>query len=133
MLDLHRNAVVVDCHNDLPVMLPAHHRRWGRDDHFAQWAIPELRAGGVDVQDTAGEFGILCPNPVSSARWRLKDPAWRDKNCSSMTVNGRLCEFASSIILVRPYAIADRPRPVQRMQQQRADRRERCRPTATIG
>jgi membrane dipeptidase len=50
MPDLHRDAVVVDCHNDLPVMLPEHHRRWGRADHFASWAIPELRAGGVDVQ-----------------------------------------------------------------------------------
>jgi membrane dipeptidase len=50
VLDLHRDAVVVDCHNDLPVMLPAHHRRWGRDDHFGAWAIPELRAGGVNVQ-----------------------------------------------------------------------------------
>lgn len=50
MRDLHRDAVVVDCHNDLPVMLPAHHRRWGRGDHFGRWAVPELRAGGVDVQ-----------------------------------------------------------------------------------
>lgn len=50
MLDLHRDAIVVDCHNDLPVMLPAHHRRWGNTRHFADWAIPELRAGGVNVQ-----------------------------------------------------------------------------------
>lgn len=47
---LHQDAIVVDCHNDLPVMLPAYHRAWGRTNHFREWVIPQLRAGGVDVQ-----------------------------------------------------------------------------------
>jgi membrane dipeptidase len=50
MLDLHRAAVVIDCHNDLPVMLPAYQRGWGQPTYFADWALPELRAGGVNVQ-----------------------------------------------------------------------------------
>jgi membrane dipeptidase len=47
---LHQDAVIVDCHNDLPVMTTAFHRKWGRMDHFREWVIPQLRAGGVDVQ-----------------------------------------------------------------------------------
>src|SRR5689334_18822226 len=50
MADLHHDAIVVDCHNDLPVMLPAFHRRWGRTEHFREWVVPELRTGGVNVQ-----------------------------------------------------------------------------------
>src|SRR5262245_23940372 len=31
-------------------MTPAFHRKWGRTNHFREWVIPQLRAGGVDVQ-----------------------------------------------------------------------------------
>src|SRR5687767_1564258 len=47
---LHHDAIVVDCHNDLPVMVVDHYRQNGQPQHFREWAIPELRAGGVDVQ-----------------------------------------------------------------------------------
>ena len=47
--DLHRDAVVVDTHNDL-ILLVDHHDRRGRTDHFVRFWLPELRAGGVDVQ-----------------------------------------------------------------------------------
>src|SRR4051812_46105849 len=50
MSTLHFDAVVVDCHNDLPVMLVEHYRQHDRPDHFAEWAIPELRTGGVGGQ-----------------------------------------------------------------------------------
>jgi membrane dipeptidase len=46
---LHDNAAVVDCHNDL-ILLVAHHRERGRADYFRDHWIPELRRGGVDVQ-----------------------------------------------------------------------------------
>ncbi len=41
--------MVVDCHNDL-IMLVTHHRELGRTDYMAEHGIPELRRGGVDVQ-----------------------------------------------------------------------------------
>jgi len=47
---LHLDAVVVDCHDDLPVMLMDWHRRLGDSEYFAREAIPLLRDGGVDVQ-----------------------------------------------------------------------------------
>ena len=46
---LHDDSVVVDCHNDL-ILLVAYHREHGRTDYFRDWWIPELRRGGVDVQ-----------------------------------------------------------------------------------
>lgn len=48
-LELHRDAVVVDTHNDLlcsVVIRPVH--RWG--EYFRDNWLPQLRAGGVDVQ-----------------------------------------------------------------------------------
>src|SRR5205807_8877757 len=47
--DLHRDAVVVDCHNGL-ILLVDHFDRRGKPEHFAEFWLPELRAGGVDVQ-----------------------------------------------------------------------------------
>lgn len=49
MPNLHTDAVVVDLHNDL-VLLVDHFDRRGRPDYFAEFWLPELRAGGVDVQ-----------------------------------------------------------------------------------
>ncbi len=46
---LHEDAVVVDCHNDL-ILLVARKRQVGQPDHFADYWLPELRNGGVDVQ-----------------------------------------------------------------------------------
>jgi membrane dipeptidase len=46
---LHRDATVVDTHNDL-ILLVDHFDRRDQPDHFAQFWLPELRAGGVDVQ-----------------------------------------------------------------------------------
>lgn len=45
---LHRDAVVVDCHNDL-MLLVARDRALGRPDTFRTRWIADLRAGGVDV------------------------------------------------------------------------------------
>lgn len=45
----HADAVVVDLHNDL-ILLVDHFDRRGRPDYFAEFWLPELRAGGVDVQ-----------------------------------------------------------------------------------
>lgn len=47
--DLHRNAVVVDTHNDL-ILLVDHFDRRGQRQHFGEFWLPELRRGGVDVQ-----------------------------------------------------------------------------------
>jgi membrane dipeptidase len=46
---LHHDAVVVDCHNDL-ILLLARKQALGIEGHFADYWLPELRAGGVDVQ-----------------------------------------------------------------------------------
>ncbi|MEU5863264.1 membrane dipeptidase [Nonomuraea sp. NPDC047529] len=46
---LHGDAVVVDTHNDL-ILLVDHFDRREQPDHFARFWLPELRAGGVDVQ-----------------------------------------------------------------------------------
>ena len=46
---LHDDAVVVDCHNDL-ILLVDRKRAVGEPDHFARYWLPELRAGGVNVQ-----------------------------------------------------------------------------------
>ena len=50
---LHRDATVVDCHNDLPVLLLMRNREFGDDAIAEYWRerwVPELRDGGVDVQ-----------------------------------------------------------------------------------
>jgi membrane dipeptidase len=46
---LHRDAVVADCHNDL-ILLVDHFDQRGNPSHFKDFWLPELRAGGVDVQ-----------------------------------------------------------------------------------
>ncbi len=46
---LHAEATVVDTHNDL-ILLVDHFDRRQRPRHFAEFWLPELRAGGVDVQ-----------------------------------------------------------------------------------
>ena len=48
-VDLHRDAVVVDAHNDL-LLTVAWRRTRGEDDHFGDYWLPRMRAGGVDVQ-----------------------------------------------------------------------------------
>src|SRR3954451_23245982 len=47
--DLHRDAVVADTHNDL-ILLVDHFDKRDQRTHFADFWLPELRAGGVDVQ-----------------------------------------------------------------------------------
>jgi membrane dipeptidase len=47
--ELHKRAIVVDCHNDL-IVLVAHHKGHGRTTYFRDHWLPELRRGGVDVQ-----------------------------------------------------------------------------------
>ncbi len=46
---LHAESVVVDLHNDL-ILLVDHFDHRARPDYFADFWLPELRAGGVDVQ-----------------------------------------------------------------------------------
>lgn len=46
---LHDDAVVVDTHNDL-ILLVDHHDQRARRDHFGEFWLPQLRSGGVDVQ-----------------------------------------------------------------------------------
>jgi membrane dipeptidase len=46
---LHHDATVVDTHNDL-ILLVDHFDRRSQPDHFADYWLPQLRAGGVDVQ-----------------------------------------------------------------------------------
>jgi membrane dipeptidase len=51
--ELHRAAVVVDAHNDLPVLLLLRNRELGDQGSKHYWSehwVPEARAGGVDVQ-----------------------------------------------------------------------------------
>jgi membrane dipeptidase len=51
--DIHRDAVVVDAHNDLPVLLLLRNRGLGAQGAERYWSerwVPEARAGGVDVQ-----------------------------------------------------------------------------------
>jgi membrane dipeptidase len=46
---LHDDAVVVDTHNDL-ILVVDHFDRRQQSDHFGAFWLPQLRAGGVDVQ-----------------------------------------------------------------------------------
>jgi membrane dipeptidase len=49
---LHRDAVVVDAHNDLPILLLMHNqtlRDEGLANYWQERWVPELRSGGVDV------------------------------------------------------------------------------------
>jgi membrane dipeptidase len=46
---IHNEATVVDTHNDL-ILLVDHFDRRLQPSHFADFWLPELRAGGVDVQ-----------------------------------------------------------------------------------
>src|SRR5262245_2885200 len=46
---MHHGRVVVDCHNDL-ILSVARKREMGVPDYFGRYWLPELRAGGVDVQ-----------------------------------------------------------------------------------
>jgi membrane dipeptidase len=46
---LHQAATVADCHNDL-ILLVDHFDKREQPNHFAEFWLPELRAGGVDVQ-----------------------------------------------------------------------------------
>jgi membrane dipeptidase len=51
--ELHRDAVVVDAHNDLPVLLLLRNSELGDQGVGRYWSehwVPEARAGGVDVQ-----------------------------------------------------------------------------------
>jgi membrane dipeptidase len=51
--EIHREAVVVDAHNDLPVLLLLRNRELGENGVERYWSerwLPEARAGGVDVQ-----------------------------------------------------------------------------------
>ena len=48
-LDLHAKSTVVDCHNDL-ILLVDHYDHRGKPEHFEEFWLPELRAGGVNVQ-----------------------------------------------------------------------------------
>jgi membrane dipeptidase len=47
--ELHQEAVVVDTHNDL-ILLVDHFDKRAQPNHFGEFWLPELRAGGVDVQ-----------------------------------------------------------------------------------
>jgi membrane dipeptidase len=46
---LHHDATVVDTHNDL-ILLVDHFDQRDQPNHFREFWLPELRAGGVDVQ-----------------------------------------------------------------------------------
>jgi membrane dipeptidase len=51
--EIHRDAVVVDAHNDLPVLLLLRNEELGEQGAARYWSerwVPEARAGGVDVQ-----------------------------------------------------------------------------------
>src|SRR5919204_5454952 len=51
--EIHRDAVVVDAHNDLPVLLLLRNQELGEQGAKRYWSerwVPEARAGGVDVQ-----------------------------------------------------------------------------------
>jgi membrane dipeptidase len=51
--ELHRDAVVVDAHNDLPVLLLLRNRELGDQGFDRYWSehwVPEAREGGVNVQ-----------------------------------------------------------------------------------
>ncbi|HLX78681.1 MAG TPA: membrane dipeptidase [Acidimicrobiales bacterium] len=47
--ELHADAIVVDTHNDLMLLVDFHDERLRRDT-FQEYWLPQLRAGGVDVQ-----------------------------------------------------------------------------------
>jgi len=64
--ELHRDALVVETHNDL-ILLVDHYDRKSDFGHFGDFWIPELRNGGVDVQ-------VL---PICLEDWHQSDGALR--------------------------------------------------------
>ena len=46
---LHHDAVVADCHNDL-ILLVDHFDNRGNRKHFEEFWLPELKAGGINIQ-----------------------------------------------------------------------------------
>ncbi len=66
---LHSDAVVVDAHNDLPVLLLLRNSELGEQGAARYWSerwVPEARAGGVDVQ----VLPIYVPPEVAEASLR---------------------------------------------------------------
>jgi membrane dipeptidase len=67
--ELHRSAVVVDAHNDLPVMMLLRNARLGNHKVERYWQdvwVPEAREGGLDVQ----VLPIYCAPSVAEASLR---------------------------------------------------------------
>jgi membrane dipeptidase len=96
--DLHRDAIVVDCHNDL-IMTCAHLAMLRERATFAQRWIPELRAGGVDVQVVP--IWTESTNPESSLRMALQHISafYRevDANASLVAACGTGSEIHSAV------------------------------------
>src|SRR6266516_5663499 len=66
---LHRDAVVVDAHNDLPVLMLLRNARLGNHKAERYWRdvwVPEARAGGLDMQ----VLPIYCAPNVAEASLR---------------------------------------------------------------
>src|SRR5437588_9601021 len=67
--ELHRDAVVVDAHNDLPVLMLLRNARLGNHKAERYWRdvwVPEARQGGLDVQ----VLPIYCAPTVAEASLR---------------------------------------------------------------
>ncbi len=67
--ELHRDAVVVDAHNDLPMLMLLRNARLGNHKVEHYWRdvwVPEAREGGVDVQ----VLPIYCSPSVAEASLR---------------------------------------------------------------
>jgi membrane dipeptidase len=74
---MHQDALVVDCHNDL-LLICSRHPPARQADHFREVWLPQLHAGGVDVQ-VLPVFVEPDHRPEGALRQtlRLVETAWR--------------------------------------------------------
>jgi len=89
---LHNDAIVVDCHNDIPMSLALGGLIGDRATLKHRW-IPELRAGGVDVQVMPIYAGDEPPETALRASLfqlqRVRDEVADNQNDAAICIDGR--------------------------------------------
>ncbi len=92
---LHDAAVVVDAHHDL-LLLVARDRLYGEEDSFHRRWIPELRAGGVDVQVLPIHIESEFPTEGALRRTLLLI-AYAYKEAAANAAEVRICETGADV------------------------------------
>jgi membrane dipeptidase len=92
---LHDAAVVVDAHHDL-LLLVARDRLVGKSDSFRRRWVPELRAGGVDVQVLPIHIEVEFPAEAALRRTLLL-LAYAHQEAAANPTDVQICETGADI------------------------------------